>query len=216
VNVVVVIADIVDSRSIENRQIFQQHLKEILSEVNGRSAEELLSPLTLTLGDEFQAVYGSYQTLFRDMVRILARISPHRLRIAIAYGALSTDINRNAALEMDGRVFNEARSLMDRLKANPRTAVRFTTAEPFDSGLLNSCLKLFSNELARWKTNSLLIFDHLLEGDSTERIAQDLGITVRAVNKNIATNNLRDFVELLESISTELTRTLHIQPSRKG
>lgn len=50
-----VIADLVDSRLLSDRREFQQLLKEKLKDVSAESSG-LVSPYTITLGDEFQAV----------------------------------------------------------------------------------------------------------------------------------------------------------------
>jgi hypothetical protein len=55
--VVAVIADIVESREIPDRAHFQRRLKQVLDEPNSRAVDSLLSPFTLRVGDEFQAVY---------------------------------------------------------------------------------------------------------------------------------------------------------------
>lgn len=210
VNVVVLIADIVNSRNIENRQQFQRQLKALLSSVNEHSSESLLSPLTLTIGDEFQAVYGNFDTLFPDIIEIITGIFPERLRVAIAYGPLSTDINPTVALEMDGRAFTEARELLERLKTNSNTMIQITTTELFNPELVDKCLKLFTNALEDWRTNTVRILNYMLRQLPVDEIADRLDITRRAVNKNIASHHLHDYVDLFRILAYELRHGLEI------
>ena len=208
--VAVVIADLVNSRHIKDRQIFQRKLKQILDSISRKSARSLLSPLTLTLGDEFQAVYGDFKTLFYDMMAILEAIHPYGIRIAIAHGPLLTDINRKAALEMDGPAFIEARMLIDRLKKYSGTMIQFTTAKSFNPEMINLCLRILSKEIQTWKPNTVRIFNRIMEGMEKDRIAAELNITVRAVDKQIANHKLRDFREMLEIISGDLESGLEM------
>ena len=63
--VVIVIADIVLSREIPDRSTFQRHLKKSVGTLSA-GHPDLLSPYTVTLGDEFQAVYKRAARVFRD------------------------------------------------------------------------------------------------------------------------------------------------------
>jgi hypothetical protein len=165
------IADIVDSRSVKDRGVFQRCLKQTLKQLSEDSPDVYLSPPTITLGDEFQAVYGDFSVVFPHMLEILQFLSPHKLRVALAYGELTTDINLNAALEMDGPAFNLARNCMEGLKERRSTA---------------------------------LLMDGLQEGKSVLTLSEMLGITPRAVHKNIATNYVRDVLAAMDSISREV------------
>lgn len=210
-NAIVLIADIVNSRIIENRHVFQRDLKAIINTVNERSRTSHLSPITLTLGDEFQAVYGGFRTLFPDMIDIMTSIHPYQLRIAIAHGQLSTDINPNAALEMDGSAFIKARELMESLKKARHTMMQIATTEAFNPDLTNLCLRLVSKEIARWKSNTLKIFDDLLNHARKEQIAGALQITKRAVDQQIATHHLEEYTEMLDLVANELAMGLETE-----
>ncbi|MFW5843405.1 MAG: SatD family protein [Spirochaetota bacterium] len=105
-----VIADIVDSRGIPDRPEFQRRLDALLGRMSNRSGKHLLSPFTITLGDNFQAVYGGFEAVLGDAVEIIAAVYPLRLRMALGHGPLSTDLNPTAALGMDGPCFAAAGS----------------------------------------------------------------------------------------------------------
>ena len=69
------IGDIVDSKQLRDRGKFQTTLASTLKTVSSRNAT-LVSPYTITLGDEFQAVYKSADRLFLDIFSILRDIHP--------------------------------------------------------------------------------------------------------------------------------------------
>lgn len=209
-NVVVLIADIVRSRDIQARHHFQRKLKDTLTAINKTSRQSLLSPMTLTIGDEFQAVYGAVDTMLFDLIEVMTAIHPNRVRVAIGHGPLSTDINRRAALEMDGRAFNDARKLMDTMKQNSKTAIQITTSEPLDLRLVNVCLTLLANAIDEWRINTIQIFKYLLQKRETDEMGEMLEITRRAVNKNIANHHLKDHVALVRALTEEMCQKLHI------
>lgn len=208
-NVVTLIADIIGSREIPDRRAFQRHLKSVLAEVNSQATGPLLSPYTLTIGDEFQAVHKDFGSIIPDVIHVLTRIHPAQLRVAVGYGPLSTDINPHAALEMDGKAFNDARELMDQLKTRDQTIVQIIAPGLPNLELVNICLTLFSNAIASWKPNTLQIMSSLLKRNTVADIAEHLNITRRAVNKNIATNHLRDYLTLSSILTTELHQRLN-------
>lgn len=209
-NVIAIIADIVDSKRIVQRAEFQRSLKAVLARVSQQSRTYLISPFTLTLGDEFQAVYERFDSLFADILEIALEIYPEPVRYAIAYGPLSTDINTKAALEMDGRAFNDARDLLYTLKKEKRTIIQIKTTELFDPSLVDISLRLFCNELQTWNRNTYSIFLTLVEGASVEAAANRASVTRRAAYKAIATHHLRDYTDLLQTLTSELTRGLRI------
>jgi len=209
-NVVVIIADIVNSKRIIQRDEFQRSLKMVLSRVSKRSRKHLLSPFTLTLGDEFQAVYSRFDSLFADILEIAFEIYPEPVRYAVAYGPLSTDINPIAALEMDGRAFHDARDLLvDNLKKERRTIIQISTTELFNPSLVDISLRLFCNELQTWNRNTFSVFLSLIGGVSVEVAASRASVSRRAAYKTIATHHLRDYLDLLRTLTNELTHGLN-------
>lgn len=204
VRVVVVIADIVASREIEDRRRFQRGLATSLDATSRRAAGALLSPYTITLGDEFQAVYGSAGAIIRDLVFILASIHPARARVALAHGELTTDVNPAAALGMDGPAFATARAAMDELKEHDRTRIRLASTELASCELVNVALAMLANAANDWRGTTIATLDALLDGASADEIAARLFVTPRAIYKQIATHNLVDFARLCRIVDAEL------------
>ena len=84
------IADIVASQEIRNRSAFQNGLLTILNRINHDSAQSLSSPFTITLGDEFQALYRNTNTVLVDIFDIITEIHPNRVRFGLALGEITT------------------------------------------------------------------------------------------------------------------------------
>src|SRR5207237_6855737 len=106
---IVIIGDLVLSRNIRRRDKIQTELLSELRRLN-KIRSGLISPYTVTLGDEFQAVYSNADSLFSDIFEISAKIQPVKIRFAVSLGEITTRINKKSAMGMDGHVFHNARS----------------------------------------------------------------------------------------------------------
>jgi hypothetical protein len=112
--VIAVIGDIVGSRRISERMAFQRRLQKAVADTNILSASHTASPYTITLGDEVQAVYENADGLIHHILYLMSGISPISMRFAIGVGSLSTPINTDMAIGMDGPAFHAARDGLER------------------------------------------------------------------------------------------------------
>jgi hypothetical protein len=205
VQYLVLIGDIIASRELPARAQFQRRLKTMLQGVNGRR-KSLVSPYTLTLGDEFQAVYREADTVFADVFSLLAEIAPVRARFALAIGKIVTPINPSQSIGMDGSAFHRARELLDRLKTGHRLlGVRAGNDE---WPLPTAALAVLSGQITGWRNNRLKLFARLLAGEPTVELARRTGITTRAVNKNIRAADLDEWKRILDEVTRLLNEAL--------
>ncbi len=184
----VVIADMVDSRRAANRQELQNALKHALGDVNARS-ESVVSPYTITLGDEFQAVLKNADGMFSDLWSILARIHPHKLRFSIAIGSISTEINTSSSIGMDGEAFYLARDAIVLMKKS-KLPVCISGMQSKSSALANDSLNLVMQCSRHWSRNRLDLQARLLGGENASSIHREMGISKSAVYQNIRNGNL--------------------------
>lgn len=203
-----VIADIVKSRGISDvkRGELQKTLEHCLSNLN-RVKTGLVSPYTITLGDEFQVVLSDGNRLFADFWLIQSAVFPIKIRFSIGTGRLNTEINKSQALGMDGPAFHAARAGMDDLKK--KGAYLKWTLDEQKHHWVNPTLELISHTSANWKLNRLLLINKMLLGETkVERIAKELGMTKIAVYKNIQFGALKTIVTLFGEISAAVNATI--------
>ncbi|MNJ92625.1 hypothetical protein D3C87_102990 [compost metagenome] len=116
--VTVLIGDIDASREIapKSREKIQRDLEKIFSKLNEDYSKEIVSPLKLTLGDEFQALFLSPYVGWKIIqeIEISASKMGLSLRYALSYDVLHTSINKVEPLSMDGPAFWEARALIEK------------------------------------------------------------------------------------------------------
>mgnify|MGYP001168687889 CR=1 FL=1 len=204
--VIAVIGDVVGSKTVAGRAALQRTLKKQLERVS-REAKGLASPYTLTLGDEFQAVYRGAESVIGDVVTLLAEIHPVRVRFALGVGALVTKINPEQALGMDGPAFHQARSALMALKEDGRLW-RIAGSEPAAWALANHVLNLLSHQVEGWSQNRLRVLAGLLRGRTVKEIERGLEISRVAVYKNIRAAALDEVVGICHELTAALQRTL--------
>ena len=203
----VVIGDVVASRAARSRGALQRSLGAAVQRVNASARRRLASPYTITLGDEFQAVYRSPRGLLADLWALLDALHPVALRFAVGVGDIATPINRRQALGMDGASFYRARHTMEALKKERRSIVQ-VQGGPGELTLANHALRLACRLVAGWRHDTLSTFVCLGAGDPVERIARRSRVTERAIFKRIRANSLREILAVAGAVESELEEAL--------
>jgi hypothetical protein len=206
----VLIGDLVASRGSTNRKALQQQLKGVLKQLNERPAGPV-SPYTLTLGDEFQAVFETADPVFDDMVQILAALHPVRVRFSLVLGEITTELNHDQALGMDGPAFYRARDGIDRLKGSG-DLFRLEGLPDTWAALADGSLRLLSKGMLKWEANRLAILHGLLADLPVKRIAGDLQVTEQAVYKNISSGGLEAVIQVMSALTIILNSCLAGKP----
>ena len=204
----VLIADIVDSRGIADRARFQKDLGDLLEKVNRRSRGNLISPYTITIGDEFQAVYGNAESLFTDVMEVVSGLFPRRIRFALSCDAITTELNRRAAVGMDGPAFAGARAVLTDLKVQRRTVIRLELPRSPIAELLNLCLTLFANDLEKWKANAVSAFALLLRNLPPQELARKTGVHFTTAYRHIREKHFEDYRVMTGILARELQKEI--------
>lgn len=213
---IVLIGDLIGSKELDDkeRDRFQTILSEEINRINNKSSS-IISQLTITLGDEFQAVYKVLSELLADSWSILAALHPVGVRFSIGVGSIYTPINREQALGMDGPAFHVARDGMDHIKKSGRI-YNISLGSPADQpeallsliSLVNHSLQFLSNEIKEWKKSRLQVLVMLQEGLSVKRISEEVDISESAVYKNREEGDLSLVLDLKVSIGENINRIL--------
>lgn len=204
---IVLIGDIIASKKLEDQRAkVQEKLSGILEQLNDEN-RDISSPYTITLGDEFQAVFKSADRLFFDIVSILAALHPVKIRFSIGIGEIKTPLNREQALGMDGEAFYNARDGLNKLKMTTNTLIIMGFDEKRQR-LIELTLLLISNKITRWKKSRLQILEGLWQDLSVKEMAKYIDITDKAIYKNIEDGELKAVKQLLAEIQNVIDRDL--------
>ncbi len=198
-NHLVLIGDIVASTKISLREKTQENLNDILNKLNINNPN-LASRYTITLGDEFQAVFSNANTVFFECMEILSAVYPEKIRFSVGVGKIVTRINYEQALGMDGPAFHFARHGIDELKGSGYLFNILGLEYPH-IGLLKESLYLISYTCKQWNQNRLRTFASMYKNEDVQKIAGNLHITDKAVYKTMAAGNLSNIQRLLNEIT---------------
>lgn len=199
----VLIADIESSKEIkeEQRESLQAKLQEELDLLN-QTEHAPVSPYTITLGDEFQAVFKDTGALFVHIFRILTVLYPVRARFSLGVGSIATPVNTDQAIGMDGPAFHEAREGMEVMKERGYLlSLNVEGEENTTLELVNNSLQLLSHEIKTWKKNRISILFLLRQGYDYKKIADHLDISPPAFYKNKEAGALDVISRLMDNIS---------------
>ncbi|HEY4247908.1 MAG TPA: SatD family protein [Lacunisphaera sp.] len=202
----VLIGDVIGSKQLPARAQFQRRLKSALQGLNGHR-KNLISPYTLTLGDEFQAVYRDTSGVFADIFTLLAGIAPVQARFTIAVGEIVTPINSTQSIGMDGSAFHIARERLEKLKGQGR----LLGIQDFNESRWRipvSALAVLSGLMEGWRQKRLQLFAGMLASAGVRDLARQTRITPRAVNKNIRAADLDEWRRIVDEISRLLNEEI--------
>ncbi|SPE36659.1 conserved hypothetical protein [Candidatus Sulfopaludibacter sp. SbA3] len=150
----ILMADIIRSRNAPPQHLMRG-FRSLVNEANRTFASHILSPLTITLGDEFQGVLRSFHAGLDILIwfeeRTLATGFPCRLRYVFHRGKIETPINRRQAYGMLGAGLTAARASLENLKkGNARFLVQ-TGGGPEDQAI-NLAFALLQATRDFWKS----------------------------------------------------------------
>lgn len=207
----VLIGDIEDSQSVQDkdRESLQEILSDKLQVLNTEYEEYIISPYTITLGDEFQAVFDRADTIFIQMLKIMSAIHPIGVRFSLAVGDIDTPINTEQAIGMDGPAFHRARRGIERLKENEYIFnIGFEDEDSIGLRIINNSLQLLSGQIRGWNKRRLIILHMMKEGYDYKEISEALEISKPAFYKNKDAGMLDVVGELSDNISEAINQKL--------
>ncbi len=152
----IIMADIIKSTDYEGL-VLQEKFKEAVNYTNNKLKKKLISPLTITLGDEFQGITNSLKnsilTIFYLEEYILKNSLNFALRYVINYGKIDTPINTEIAYGMLGEGLSHARKMLENLKKQ-ENKYEIETGRKTKNKALNDAFYVLQNIQSRWSSEA--------------------------------------------------------------
>lgn len=202
---VAVIADVIGSRSYPDRSQVQHHIEHLLTSI--AETFPAIKPFAPTVGDEFQAVYGSRNqalaaTAYAGLLR--AEAAP-QLRFGLGQGEVYPVDSAASDTVEDGPGWWRAREAIEELstmqKRHPGLCARFIGPDPDDDALVNAYLQARDHILASMSVNARRYARGVAEGKSQGQIAHEVGVSQPAVSKSLRTSGAAELVRGLEALT---------------
>lgn len=200
----ILMADIISSRQTSQAKLMDD-FKKIVHAVNTSAKESILSPLTITLGDEFQGVPSDLLSALKVIVELeeqmIARDARFKLRYVVFEGRIETKINPAVAHEMLGPGLTEARNLLGELKnSNDRFHVNITDIKK--SAVLNDAFRIYQGIVDGWQADKdYEIVTSFLELGDYKMVADKLNRDRSLMWKRERSQNIKEYVSLKNIIS---------------
>lgn len=142
------IGDVEASRQIAQRALLQRELERAAARVNEVLGPALAAPLTLTAGDEIQALFRDPSAAVDAVVEVADAVFPARLVHGLGLGPLETDLGPDPAL-LDGPCFHLAREALQVARGEGSWLVARGLREPGDA-TVSALFRLLGELRSRW------------------------------------------------------------------
>lgn len=178
----ILMADIISSRASEGKELMST-FESVVKEVNHTHQALLLSPLTITLGDEFQGIATSISSAVTIIINLeetlLKNKANFKLRYVLHYGEVETEINPKVAYGMLGAGLTHARKRIEALKGSSSERVTIDIEHFQASAPLNKAFLIFTHIIDKWSKKDYGLIHMLLKHN-------DYKIVAGALNKDRA------------------------------
>lgn len=180
----VVLADVVESRDVADRDSLRDRLTETLASVNDTHRGSIDTAFERIKGiDEFGGVLGELAPIYEIIADILNGIHPVRVRFAVAGGHVDVSERSDTISEMDGPAFHRADRLLSEVEsAGLYAAVDAGQAiDPLVSNNVNLLL-LYRERLTDRQVEIIRAYER---HDTQSAAATELGVRQQTVSKTL-------------------------------
>lgn len=200
------IGDLKKSRLIMDRADAQREIKQALADINAAYPQLFASRLTLTLGDEFQALLCPKEEGFmRMMDELESLLSPFPYRIGLGFGGISTAIDKQVSIGADGAAYWRARESIQYVHGNDaggKIRTHFIGFNRQRDELLNGLLEASDTIKAGWTPLQKETFSRMISQGiyhplfDQKSFARSIGISQSSLTKRLSAGNIKLYLKL--------------------
>ena len=197
------IADVIDSKMVQERFDLQKQLEKTLQTMNELFGEFIASNFTLTLGDEFQGLLKVDAPVFQMIDTLRSLLTPTQLRFGIGLGEIVTDIDPLQSIGADGPAYWNARAAINlghQKNDYGNTQIYFSCGKEKQDFFVNALIASGEAIRSGWRGSQEEILLDLLkrcvysENFSQQDLAQSLEINPSALSKRLKSSSIRVYL----------------------
>jgi len=220
---IALIGDIIESKKIQDRAQVQQQLLRLMKELNWQYQDYLISPFTVTTGDEFQALFSPNSYMFQIIDQLSVAFSPYEIRFGIGVGEMVTEINKEQSIGSDGPAYWLAREAINHIHDKNDYGINHISVFLADEEVtwtVNAMLAACSFIQSKWTEVQYDVLKQLLTEDiydetfSHKEMARSLGITPSAFNKRIKASGLKIYLRNKRVAMNQILKEIAKEESR--
>ena len=204
-----IIGDIIDSKSIKERNQIQIKLNKLLDNINRDYKKHIVSKWTITLGDEFQVLLRPNLELFKMLDYISYKMYPVKIRFGIGLGEILTDINYEKSIGSDGPAYWRARQAIELIHESDNygnSKISFNSGGE-DDHIINNLIYYTDWMKENWTRSQREVLDCLLKKNiynhefKQKDLAKDLDISKSAMSRRISSSGIHLYLSSRNSIA---------------
>ena len=197
------IADVIDSKMVQERFDLQKQVEKTLQKMNELFGDYLASRFTLTLGDEFQALLEVDAPVFQIIDTLRLELNPTQLRFGIGLGEIVTAIDPLQSVGADGPAYWNARAAINFVHQKNdygNTQIYFSSGKENQDFFVNALIASGEAIRSGWRDSQEEILLNLLkrsvysESFSQQDLAQSLAINPSALSKRLKSSSIRVYL----------------------
>ncbi|MBF1715903.1 MAG: SatD family protein [Streptococcus parasanguinis] len=197
------IADVIDSKMVQERLDLQKQVEKTLQKMNELFGDYLASRFTLTLGDEFQALLKVDAPVFQIIDTLRSELNPTQLRFGIGLGEIVTAIDPLQSVGADGPAYWNARAAINFVHQKNdygNTQIYFSSGKENQDFFVNALIASGEAIRSGWRESQEEILLNLLkrsvysETFSQQDLAQSLGLNPSALSKRLKSSSIRVYL----------------------
>lgn len=203
----VIMGDLVSSESSLPMDLLHREFNSAVDGQNRDSSAAMLSPLTITLGDEFQGIVKSLTESLKVARALRLKLLKEEIdcRFVIGLVDLKTPINSEKAWNMMGPGLSKARGKLNEKKANQ--FYRFSILQdPTIEVTLEALGASLSNIERDWTKQQCQDISALLSGMTPTELARERGVSVHSIYKVRNSGNYELYKMLWNAVEVSLLK----------
>ncbi|MEO9885278.1 MAG: SatD family protein [Balneola sp.] len=173
-NYPIFMGDVVNSSGYDG-DLLSKGLKDLVKQTNKSYKKSILSPLTITLGDEFQGVLSSVSSgidlLFYFEEELLKTEPDFKLQYVLLLGEIETEINTDIAYEMMGKGLTEARKLLS-TKKRSRKRFQFKLQNKELTEQLTKIFEVLDAIILNWKKEDYPLIIDMIHNENNSEVGE--------------------------------------------
>ena len=194
----IIMADVIGSRERDGNSVMAQ-LSAATKAINVKFMYDILSPLTITLGDEYQGVVSDLPAalwvIFRMEEMLIEQGAGFKLKHVVWRGGIDTGINPLSAHGMVGSGLAAARrKLGDLKKSGQRFFVH--TGDPDMDALILPALNLYRFFVDDWSQKDYPLVSSFLAWGDYKVVAADLGKDVSLMWRRERSLHISEYLDI--------------------
>lgn len=202
----VVVGDVVESRSVEDRESLYTQLEAGVRRANDAVEDHLVAPFTTLKGvDEVGGVLTTPGQSYRAMRELADAIHPTAIRFAVVWGHVDVGSDASDVAKMDGPAFHEADDLLGNVKQADRyVGLSVSDTEEWLVRLLANQMDLIFMWKDGWTPHQAEVMRLYRELGTMAAVATRIDVSVQAVSQTIQRADSQTVLAIEDDLETAM------------